>query len=308
MVTTSSATVIEIEGYRGEWFTVAGRGAGREGVWLAPEESGSDFGSLYDPPVETLWESTAFQLGATYRGHRSERSEFVLALHVLDTESAAWRYSDARLRRAFDYDRPSKLWVETADSRRWLSVRLAVQPRVKVGRDPSRQQHGLVMITLAADYPRWMEADAVDVFTTTTDTRQGGTESGTVRISNPTPDEVWLKWVVQGEADIQWTIADHSFGDDRYGRGETDVARTVALPKLVAGEHLRVDTDPLADQVVSSLDTAVYARMNGRTFLYPVPGYTRGTDLAVSVTGAPPGAGVQVRVPRPYSRPWGLED
>ncbi len=45
--------------------------------------------------------------------------------------------------------------------------------------------------------------------------------------------------------------------------------------------------------------------MNGQRFCYPLPGATPETKIPVSVTGAPVGAGVQVRCPRPWPRPWG---
>ena len=79
------------------------------------------------------------------------------------------------------------------------------------------------------------------------------------------------------------------------------------MPPLIAGEHLRVDTDEDTTQVESNIDTQPYLRMGGVRFLYPIPPYTPPTELPVAVTGAPAGVGVQVRCPRVWGRPWGLQ-
>ncbi|WP_036529139.1 hypothetical protein [Nocardia sp. CNY236] len=304
-----SDTIFQLEGHNGEWFTVSGAGAGDRGVHLAPESDGTEFDGLYDAPVSTIWNSTAFQLGASYGGMREDKYEFTLAFHVMEAGGNPWRHNDSALRKAFSYEQRSKLWVQVDDSRRWLDVQLVANPRLKAGFDPNGQEYGLVLVPLAAAYPRWMEADATDQFVTTTDTTGGGSEMGSVTVSNPTDTEIWLKWMIQGADGIQWTLPDFSFGDDRFDRAYQDADRMIAMPALLVGEHVRVDTDEMGmeGQVNSSLDTAVYQRMNGKMFLYPIPPYTPETQLPVSVTGAPAGAGVQVRCPRPWTRPWGLE-
>ncbi|QIS16407.1 phage tail protein [Nocardia arthritidis] len=301
--------LIELEGQNGEWFTVSGLGAGDRGVYLAPENEGTEFDGLYDAPVKTIWNSTAFQLGASYGGMREEKYQFTLAFHVVGSDENPWRYADSALRKAFSYEKRSKIWVEVEDSRRWLAVQLVSNPRVKVGHDPHGQQYGLVLLPLAAAHPRWMEPEVTDQFVTTKDSTDGSTELGSVRISNPTDSEIWLKWMLQGTSGIKWTLPDFSFGDDRFDRADRDKDRMLVMPELRTGENVRVDTDEMGmeGQVVSSLDTAVYQRMNGKMFLYPIPPYTAETVLPVAVTGAPKGAGLQVRCPRPWTRPWGLE-
>jgi hypothetical protein len=307
-------TMIEIEGCNGDWFAVSGPGEGRENVWLAPEDEGTEFGNLYEPPVRTLWNAAAFQLGANYGGLREDKQEFTLAFHLVGTPDVAWRFVDSRFRRAWDFRKISRIWVTVDDSRRSLDVQLISRPIVKVGSDPNGfHEYSLVLLPLVAAYPRWMGLEVCDEWVARTDTTVSGTESGTVAVSNPTNNEIWLKWTVQGEAGIQWTIPDFSFGDDRFEHAAEDSDRLIVMPELIDGEHLRIDTDDMTrgGQVVSDLDTAVYLRMNSQQFLYPVPAYV-GTDLApielpVRVTGAPIGAGIQVRCPRPWTRPWGLE-
>lgn len=137
-----------------------------------------------------------------------------------------------------------------------------------------------------------------------------GSEIGSVTVYNPTNCEQWLKWVAQaGNADIVWTLPDFSWNDDRFERANDDSARMIIMPELINGENITVDTDEmtLAGQVVSSIDTAVYLRMNGVQFLYPIPAYTAPTVIPVAVSGAQIGNGVQVRCPLSWTRPWGLE-
>lgn len=135
-------------------------------------------------------------------------------------------------------------------------------------------------------------------------------EVGHVTVMNPTNCEQWIKWVAQaGNAGIIWTLPDYSWNDDRFDRANDDDSRMIIMPALTSGENIVVDTDEMtmAGQVVSSIDTAVYLRMNGVQFLYPIPAYTPPTVVPVAVTGAQIGNGVQVRCPLSWTRPWGLE-
>lgn len=59
--------------------------------------------------------------------------------------------------------------------------------------------------------------------------------------------------------------------------------------------------------VRSFSNTNIAGRTNGKRLVYKVPPYTPPTEIPVYVTGASPGAGVQLRMPRLWSRPWGLE-
>lgn len=135
-------------------------------------------------------------------------------------------------------------------------------------------------------------------------------EVGSVTVRNASNNEIWLKWVAQaGNAGIVWTLPDYSWGDDRFDRATVDAARMIVMPALTLGENITVDTDEMtmAGQVVSSIDSAVYLRMNGVEFLYPVSSYTAPTTLPIAVSGAQAGNGIQVRCPQTWSRPWGLE-
>lgn len=73
-------------------------------------------------------------------------------------------------------------------------------------------------------------------------------------------------------------------------------------------ENAIIDTDPRVEQVTSESDSELWGRMNGVRFLYPIPDYTEGPiTFPVSVSGAVAGQLATLRLPRPWTRPWGLE-
>lgn len=305
---------IVYEGWNGQQFTITDTGdpdnEGDRGVRLADVPHGTQWDELYDAPVEALYNSTAFQIGGTFQGIREQMYEFQLALNVKATPGTPWRVNDSRFRKALSYKKDSRLRVRVGDNpERYLTVRMKKSAKLKVITDPNRQKYGLLLITLVAPYPRWMEDDYTDTFTTTLDTSGSGTEMGTLTFSNPTDTEVWVKYVLQAAPGIVWTLPDFSFGDDRWEHAEDHDDRMVVMPALFAGENVLVNTDEMATegQVNSSTDTAIYQRMNGKEFLYPLQPYMEPTEMPVAVKKAPIGAGVQVRIPRPWTRPWGLE-
>ncbi len=72
-------------------------------------------------------------------------------------------------------------------------------------------------------------------------------------------------------------------------------------------ENAFVDTDPRVEQVVSESGSELWGRMNGVRFKHYVPPYTGTRKFEVTVSGCKPGQMVALRLPRPWSRPWGLE-
>lgn len=302
MARKRTEALVQVEPFRGgEWFTISGPGQGDLGVELATEVQ-----DLYDVPVETIRNAHAFQKGSSYGGKRIKHRIPIFGVHVLGESGSEWETLDSEWRKAWDYDNDSKLWIETDDSRRYLSLRLFEQPKVDLEFDPHGECTAQVTMTCVAGDPYWYEPDETVTWRSTTDTTDGSTFTDSVLVSNPTSEEIWLKYVVQAHPGAIYTLPDFSFGDDREERAEIDADRVFELPALIAGEHLVVDTDPTTTQVESNIDTAPYLRTNGKQFVYPIPAYTPPTPLPISVTGAPAGVGVQVRMPRPWSRPWGL--
>lgn len=72
-------------------------------------------------------------------------------------------------------------------------------------------------------------------------------------------------------------------------------------------ENCFIDTDPRVEQIVSESGSTIWSRMNGVRFRHPIPPYTGAKTFTVSVSGCVPGQMVTLRLPRPWSRPWGLE-
>lgn len=82
--------------------------------------------------------------------------------------------------------------------------------------------------------------------------------------------------------------------------------------KLVEGytapaENCVINSDPRVEQIVSESGSSVWSRMNGVRFRNPIPPWTRDKEFEITVSGCPPGQVVSLRLPRPWSRPWGLE-
>lgn len=82
--------------------------------------------------------------------------------------------------------------------------------------------------------------------------------------------------------------------------------------KLVEGytapaENCVIDADPRVEQVISESGSTLWGRMNGVRFRNPIPPWTESKTFSVTVSGCPPGQMVTLRLPRPWSRPWGLE-
>ena len=71
-------------------------------------------------------------------------------------------------------------------------------------------------------------------------------------------------------------------------------------------ENVVVDTDPRVEQVVSESGSQIWSRMNGVRFKHFIPPYTAKGKFEVTVSGCVPGQMITLRLPRPWSRPWGL--
>lgn len=275
-------------------FHVHGEDAGLEGVWLAQGQ----VQGLYDPPVRTTWKTGAFQIGSTQRSHKFEHRDLVLGFHIKDTVTP-WEFNDSEFRRLFDYE--SDPWnpdypattieVETELSGvRKIDVLMAEAPEFDSALDPQMQQHGNVIFKLRAGEPFWYEDDYVSTVSAT----------GTITVSNPTDQIAFHKWVLTPGT---FTLPDYSWTG---GPGERvpDGTRTVAgivISSENGGAVIDLDRNELMFRDAN--DTNLLAQLAGKFFEYPLPPYTPQTSIPVTVSGGT----VQVRIPRRWSRPWGLE-
>jgi len=329
-------TIVELEGVNGEWFTWAGPDAGDRGQYL-----GTGVKGLFDPPVKVVYEEPGNYPGARYLSHRIQRRDLTLMILIVDDPAReSWAASDSELRKALAYDRDAYLHVTTPESgHRKLAVRLGDAPDVDLDTDPHLGRVVKVVLTLIAGDPFWYEDDKVFTVTTKTDTRYDPTkipfpwtrkvppfETLFINVAqqlNPTDQYIWPKWSVAGATDkppgikfpyppgatvnwrrapmITWTIPDYSFEDPELEN------RRLRLPGLIYGENCVIDSDPRVEQISSDIGSQVWARMNGVRFRHPIPPYTLRRKFEITVTGAAAGQMVALRLPRPWSRPWGLE-
>jgi hypothetical protein len=72
-------------------------------------------------------------------------------------------------------------------------------------------------------------------------------------------------------------------------------------------ENCVINSDPRVEQVLSESGSPIWSRMNGVRFRHPIPPYTRNKTFEITVSGTLPGQMVSLSLPRPWSRPWGLE-
>ncbi|MFC3963507.1 phage tail protein [Nocardia jiangsuensis] len=290
-----NAAMIAVTGVDGSVWTLAGQGRGREGVELATSPSG-----LYDAPVTTIWNQSAFQTGSSFGGYRTNKRDVVFAVNVFEAAGRPWETVDSAWRKAWAYDRDAVLTITTDFGTRSLRLRMSEQPDFKPDKDPHLKGRSKVVMTCVAGNPWWVESDVTGVWTSTIDTTgPNSSQHGTIGIANPTDQPMWVKWVCSAPG--RWTLPDFSWAAD------DDADRTIALPLTAAGQDLIVDTDPMEEMIVAADRSQIWALMNGVSFLYPVPAYTPATEVPVTVTGAPAGASVLAVQPRNWSRPWGLQ-
>lgn len=280
-------TVIEIEGVNGEWFTIAGDRAGDKGVYMVPEVSG-----LLDPEVRVVSDSPANFPGGRYVSHRIQPRHMMFAVDIVSdgAGSASGVSRESEWRKAWAYDRPSKIHVTTRDGTRTLEAYLEMA-EVGTKYDPHVEEVLRVIMNVVGYDPFWWGEEEIFELTL-----GSGTGTITVPNANPTDQLVWPVWAV--EAPGAWSLPDYSFGSALADR-------QVMLPSLTAGEHVVVDTNPRTRQLTSINDTPVWQRMEGRRFRHPIPPWTE--EVTFSITRAGGGTGkVQLRLRRPFSRPWGM--
>lgn len=295
----TTATLIQVESFDGRHtFTLAGEGEGDRGVWLS-----TDFEGWYDEPTTSIWNSTAFQIGATFGGIRINQRDVIFGVDIEGDFQKTWRQNDSFWRKAWSYKKDSKLIIQTPESRRWLDLRLSQNPILKNEGDPNKTGINRVLMTATAGNPRWREPDKTTQYVSPT-----GNDVGQIWFpGNPTDTEVFVQWTASALQSEVWAIPDFSFGNDRHEAADLHAERMLFLPELIPGEHIWVNSDENEDMIVSSLDTEVWQRMAGESLLYGVPPYTEPGWWPVEVSGGKPGSVIQLRVPRTWSRPWGLE-
>jgi hypothetical protein len=328
-------TIIELEGVNGEIFNLT---TGDRGVYLATDVEGC----FYDPPVKVVFEEPGNYPGARYLNHRILKRDIVFGVQILnDAKSGpqSWLSRDSEWRKAWAFNRVCKLYVTTPDSgTRYLHLALFESPTLEMRTDPRGNTINLTVMSCIAYDPFWYEDDKIFEAKTKQDTRFNPTttpskdlpqETLSIRVGrgagglNPTDQYIAPKWTVPGSTGqipnfpwpfppgiaIPWerapytrlTIPDYSFEDPEHAN------RRLTLPGLIYGENCVIDTDRREEQIASESGSQVWARMNGVRFRNMIPPYTEEKTFEITASGCEPGQVITLRLPRPWTRCWGLE-
>ncbi|AGT14277.1 minor tail protein [Mycobacterium phage Adzzy] len=332
-------TIVELEGVNGERFNLT---TGDQGVFLATDVEGC----FYDPPVKVVYEEPGNYPGARYLSHRVLKRDIVFGVQILNDAKQgpkSWLSRDSEWRKAWAFNRVCKLYVTTPDSgTRYLHLALFESPKVEMHTDPRGNEINLTVMSCISYDPFWYEDDKVFSAKTKTDTRfdpsfwtppwpwqelpketlkiKVGREQGGL---NPTDQYIAPKWTVPGSTEkvpnfpwpfppnvpipwetapfTQFVIPDYSFEDPELEN------RRLKTPGLIYGENCVINTDRREEQMSSESGSEVWARMNGVRFRNMIPPYTEEREFVIDASGCAPGQVITLRLPRPWSRCWGLE-
>ena len=294
------------------------------GIYLAEGEVAGD---IIDAPVKTEWDSTAQQEGGTQRGVDYEYRDIDLGFHITDNALSA-EEADSMLRMMFNYEedewdpnpnRQTRMDLEVIGgpfngTRRSLDLLLSEAPEIKLDRDPMIDQYLNPELHLRAGQPMWYEDPVITFFEWTDADRVGNVVEGFVTVENPTDRALRHSWVVSGPNGLRVSLPDVSWVGKRGARqiAGPHPDRMIPLPEVTAqsGGGYRVTLERGKVMVESKSGNNAMGEMPipGMTFLYRIPPYTRTTQLPVRVDNAPAGGGrIELRAPRLWSRPYGLE-
>lgn len=278
-------TVVEVVGVNGDTVIIAGPDTGVDGVWL---EEG--FTGFFDPVVETSRKPVANRPGTKYLGFRMKERVMTFSVMIAgdDSPAGSWESRDERWRRLWAFGEYTTMRFTTDVSQRSIRVMLD-EIEVDTRFDPRTSQATRVLMTVVADDPFYYGPEYTQSFTV----QAGRFLQLAVQEANPGDVPAFTEWVL--EAPGKWTLPD----EDIPGRHTTHVD----LPTLAAGEHLTVNTDPGARQLIAANNAPVWARMNGVRFRHPIPPHTRAHVFPVKCDRESSG---QLRIKRRYLRPWGL--
>lgn len=336
-------TVVELEGVNGERFILAGPEAGDRGVYLGTGVTGlydPPVKVVYEEPGN--YPGARY---LNHRILRRDIVFGVEILND-KSESWLSRDSEWRKAWSFDADCKLYVTTEESGTR-YLKLRLGESPDISLFVDPNGLTCNRADMVCIAGDPFWYQDDVVYPAWTQTDTRfdpdnyewpfgpqQGqAVPSETLFIEvdpsdgkgglNPTDQGIFPKWTIPGattaipsfpqpfppgvpipweSAPVAiWTLPDYSWEKPELAN------RRLRLPGLIIGENCKVDSDPRVEQISSESGSQVWARMNGVRFRHAIPPWTRSRTFEIKVSGVDAGQLVTLRLPRPWSRPWGLE-
>lgn len=282
---------VNIIGVNGMRFCISGDRRGDMGVSLMDEHVG-----LLDTPVETIWSSTAAQVGATFGAARFQAREVTLPVVILDSPDRPWQLVDSLWRKAWSYTEDSQIEIISESGRRVLSCRLSATPEAELGKGGQYRGVARMLMHLKAGDPMWYDLDETEAW------RFDGIRwNGTVTVENPTDQPMWLRWTLTGPASM--ILPDFSWETREGYPGFEHQKRLITLPFQPYGVDVAIDTDPEVEQVVAFQRPAWGAKMNGQFFNYPVPPWTPPTEIPVYVNPLPWTADIWHKLQIPFTIP-----
>jgi hypothetical protein len=304
------ADAIDIIGVNGDICRIQGPGidAATWGPELAPGCTG-----LFDLAFKSNWTKGSF--GSVYQSWVPQRRDIVFTVHLLnpvtggDLEHDAdqWHAIYSRWKALFDVELETTVAYTSVDGTRTLGVRLVDATKsFRAGQfegiDPHVLLYGSVVMTVAAEIPFYI--GDTDVYTW--ETSNTGDFWFGLPYFNPATFMSWPEWYLTDQA--QWIVPDYSFGWQEYGRGQSDLGKTVPSPLLIAGENIHWTSRPDLEPIIADNENPVGNRMAGRALEYPIqPGMGDSdwgcTVRAINVTN-PNGARCELYLPRWYNEPF----
>lgn len=299
--------IIDVYGYNGDFCRISPPGLSW-GPVLAPASQG-----LYDMPIQSNWGSYGF--GQFFQSWKPKRRNVVWTVDIanpdnyhqlLTPDSDHWHTIYSRWKAMFSPQFESTIMYTSQDGPRALGVRTIDAPKPFSahnfeGKDPKLYAFGSVVQTMGCELPFYVgdtkrfahEGDGI------------GSVWFPLPFYNPTPIDLWPVWHLTGGATYQ--LPDFSYGSEAYGRGVSDLGKTILMAPLLTNEDLDIQTRPDLETFITSLETMYAGRMAGRDFEYPIaPGMgdaTEGCIVRVNNTN-PDGFRVELDLTFWYDEPF----
>lgn len=305
---TRFADTIDIYGKQGQVYRISGPGQGMQGFELAPGSTGL----LQDAPVKTVWHKTMF--GQSMSGMEWERRDIVWTINVgvnlgYDPlrDPDEWHDLYDELRQAFSYTSDTTIKYGSADGDRLLYARMLETPKPFSahqfeGGDPKRWSMCSVVMTMACEFPFYVGPSEVYEW----EFEGAGQFWTKLPFYNPSDVPIWP--VYEATHSARWHIPDFSWGNEEFGRGQSDLDKIVRTPELRVGENIQIQTRPDLETYQAENDAPVGLRASGRDFEYPIlPGEGDPSPEYGAVFMADKvvdGGALRLELPRWYSSPY----
>jgi hypothetical protein len=301
---------IDVIGVNGDFCRISPPGLSW-GPELAPHSTG-----LFDMPIQTNWGAYAY--GQFFQSWKPKRRDVVWTVHVMnpdtgsliDESSDVWHTVYSRWRAMFAPDKEATVVYTSIDGERRLGLRSADTTKSFStnnfeGFDPHLFSYGSLVQTMAAEFPFYVGKP----FTKSVQVAGSGNFWFPMPYFNPATVDVWAEWDLTGGA--TWVLPDYSFGNEAYGRGVSDIGKTVPIPALRVGENVTVATRPDFEWILSEWETPVQNRSPGRRSEYPITPGSGSADengpnpgCIVRALNVVDGAACTLTIPRWYSEPF----